>query len=298
MSKVIDFIEEVNSISCFVCGEHFKNEVAKNDHLRNSHSIAIEVRCFKCSMFFNFNSEASVINHLNSHNHLGPQVKEIENHEIEPEPIPEYEPVSENVIDITEDLQSEEIQNIMFEPQSTSETLETNPKSFDIPIDEDEIEDKESIQAQMEDILNWKFPCDYCVKVLSTKSSLNHHMVTNHRVESEFKCSNCGKCFGSNSILKQHFAHVHEKQRNYKCSQCEKSYTSNYKLKAHFEFVHEQIRRYSCEFCNKAYSTNKQLSIHVTCVHRKERNFKCDKCDLSFGAKHNLTRHTKNVHDD
>ena len=293
MSKVIDFIEDVNSISCFVCGEHFKSEMAKNEHMRNFHSITIEVRCFKCSMFFNFNSEASVIKHLNSHNHLSPQVKESENHEIEL--VPEHEPVLENVIDISEDLQSEEIQNEMFEAKSTSEIVETNQNSVDF---QNEIDEKPSIEEQMEDILNWKFPCDYCVKVLSTKSSLNHHMVTNHRVESEFKCSNCGKCFGSNSILKQHFAHVHEKQRNYKCSQCDKSYTSNYKLKHHFEFVHEQIRRYSCEFCHKAYSTNKQLSIHVTCVHRKERNFKCDQCDLAFGAKHNLTRHTKNVHGD
>ena len=287
----------IKTTDCFVCGEHLKSEAAKHEHMRNIHSIAIEVRCFKCSMFFNFNSEASVINHLNSHNHLGLQVREIENHEIEP--VPEHEPVSENVIDITEEPESEEIQNTIFEIQSTSEVVETNPNSFDIHMNEqDKVDEKPSIEEQMEDILNWKFPCDYCVKVLSTKSSLIHHMVTNHRVESEFKCSNCGKCFGSNSILKQHFAHVHEKQRNYVCSLCEKSYTSGYKLKHHFEFVHEQIRRYSCEFCHKAYSTNKQLSIHVTCVHRKERNFKCDQCDLSFGAKHNLTRHTKTVHDD
>jgi len=282
--------EEIDRVACFVCGQHFKSEVAKSEHMRNSHSIAIEVRCFQCSMFFNFTSEASVINHLNSHNNLGPQVKE--NHEIEP--VSEHEPVSENVIDITEDLQSEEIQNEMFEAKSTSEIVKTNQNSVDF---QNEIDEKPSIEEQMEDILNWKYPCDYCVKVLSTKSSLNHHMVTNHRVESEFKCSNCGKCFGSNSILKQHFAHVHEKQRNYKCSQCDKSYTSNYKLKHHFEFVHEQIRKYSCEFCHKAYSTNKQLSIHVTCVHRKERNFKCDQCDLAFGAKHNLTRHLKVVHE-
>ena len=107
-----------------------------------------------------------------------------------------------------------------------------------------------------------QFPCDYCPKILYTKSGLSKHYNMMHNPDNKFKCTKCSA--GHCNTLKNLHAHMRS---------------------------HEDVRLDTkvCEKCDKKFHTEKQLYHHML-LHR-EKLLECDHCGMRFNMKQPLQKH-------
>ncbi|CAG9810474.1 unnamed protein product [Chironomus riparius] len=107
-----------------------------------------------------------------------------------------------------------------------------------------------------------QFPCDYCPKILYTKSGLSKHYNMMHNPDNKFKCTRCSA--GHCNTLKNLHAHMR---------------------------AHEDVRLDTkvCRKCDKKFQTEKQLYHHML-LHR-EKLLECDHCGMRFNMKQPLQKH-------
>ncbi len=80
---------------------------------------------------------------------------------------------------------------------------------------------------------NTCFKCVICGKVLSSRSSLDTHLMT-HTGEKPYKCQICLKTFRQRGHLDNH-SKMHTGEKPFKCSVCGKSFRLPHHLKKHAE---------------------------------------------------------------
>jgi len=117
------------------------------------------------------------------------------------------------------------------------------------------------------------YKCYYCGKILSTKFSLNNHIIYIHKKIKNFKCNydNCNKYF-SNIHNRNRHLYTHLPEKRFKCTICNKGFNDKYLLKKHLKFhnntkidriINIEDRIYKCMHCNKAYVYKQNLKIHM-----------------------------------
>ena len=193
-----------------------------------------------------------------------------------------------------------------------SEPVETDPLSFNIPIDcsvkKEETSDIES------------FNCNKCEMQFDSKAMLKKHKKKLHgrivkdrkiiatvecpdcKIKHKFlpekvdlECDFCDKVFSNNICLKNHQRKIHK----FYCLACKEIFTSKILLCRHKIEKHNlKSKTFKCDQCDKVYSGYSAkiiLQNHIISVH-KGKIFQCQKCDKKFKCNTSLGRHVQAIH--
>ncbi|KAF2893522.1 hypothetical protein ILUMI_12654 [Ignelater luminosus] len=148
--------------------------------------------------------------------------------------------------------------------------------------------DKKELNGVNTTKLNASFKCNVCNCFLTSRKTLNTHMLV-HR-EKTFLCSWCGKGFVSNAGLNSH-SKVHTGIKPYTCTKCNKTFSQQGSLKSHM-YTHTGERPFVCKVCPKAFAQQIHLREHMR-THTGEKPYSCTYCDKSFTLKGCLTTHIR-----
>lgn len=153
-----------------------------------------------------------------------------------------------------------------------------------------------------------KFQCHKCLRVLSTKISLNNHLKTHI---ADLECKKCG--FVSSNSNRHAFYCGREKfqckicQRKFSkkfffdkhecsyCKICDKIFVDTGKYKKHFRVVHvnqSERPKYFCDLCDYWNWRKDIVSGHIMEVHSKsDKKFNCDLCPKAFATIGRIRKH-------
>lgn len=168
-----------------------------------------------------------------------------------------------------------------------------------------------------------KYQCEYCSKVVPSKTKLIEHFVDNHDIVSITKaqpCPHCSKLFFNKNSLKYHLKKNHI---DLKCDHCYKTFLSKagYSLHQKKCIPKKTFDKYSkgitgfdretaaheCHICKCSFIKKTNLLEHMTEVHLK-KNFQfqlkkapisqniCSMCDQSFTNRFSLSKHKIRMH--
>lgn len=162
------------------------------------------------------------------------------------------------------------------------------------------------------------FSCDTCGKVVTSRHSLDKHMIQHIPAEERaiLICDLCGKTFPAKQYLKQHVDLMHRHRTSEECPVCHKYFFS---LKGHMKRVHggaqtrkecpicgkevvclsshmqtHKARNVVCQECGKAFVTESHLKEHMA-AHKGER-VRCEYCPHTSTDKRNLNTHIRLRH--
>ncbi|CAG9799969.1 unnamed protein product [Chironomus riparius] len=129
-----------------------------------------------------------------------------------------------------------------------------------------------------------KIVCTACGKKFKRNENLKAHML--HHEDPKFQCDVCGRYYFDKSSLHHHIKSNHLQTRDYHCQYCSKSYFKISNLNRHILSIH-QNQKFLCgvETCGKAFNYKHHCKIHITRMHRSVK-FE----DIEGLIKYNLTK--------
>lgn len=170
------------------------------------------------------------------------------------------------------------------------------------------------------------YTCDYCWRVLSSKSKLFKHFIENHRFvvspTDVHSCPLCSKLFFNKSSLNHHLKKT--KHFDLKCVHCHKTFRSQTGLTLHSKqcIPKKTFDKYSklvtdgndrrpesheCNVCKCSFLTMANLLEHKILVHLKKKfefkqqkdpipKYSCSTCNQLFICQSSLTKHKRQLH--
>jgi KRAB domain-containing zinc finger protein len=152
-------------------------------------------------------------------------------------------------------------------------------------------------------------PCQYCNRKFVFASSLEQHLIADHRDKLQFLCKGCNKVFHSKLELIIHrksHPKPELKQKNkcseYLCYICGDVFDTFRKLWSHEKWVHEDSKRqqmselknclkYICEVCGKIFKYPALLKNHSVVHQRTKEQLMCEVCGVVRKNKWLLKQH-------
>uniref|UniRef100_A0A671UCF8 Zinc finger protein 835-like n=1 Tax=Sparus aurata TaxID=8175 RepID=A0A671UCF8_SPAAU len=132
------------------------------------------------------------------------------------------------------------------------------------------------------------FLCDICCKMFYTRGELKVHLRRHTKVK--ITCTKCGKGLSSKESLNSHMI-VHAAERPHQCSECGLRFKRIGNLTAHMK-IHTGVKSYICGVCGKACARKTYLTVHMR-THSGERPYECTVCERAFTQSHCLKTHMK-----
>ena len=141
------------------------------------------------------------------------------------------------------------------------------------------------------------FICYVCGKVLSTQSSLDHHIKYCHEIEEKTFVCYCGKKYKRKTELQQHTRLFHEKKFKHHCKICSKSYSSAFYYKEHLE-LHQSLgeKKYPCQVCGRSFALNSLLKSHQKIHAEPTISCKAENCTRLFFNQSHARKHHRRDH--
>jgi transcription elongation factor Elf1 len=129
--------------------------------------------------------------------------------------------------------------------------------------------------------------CDFCGKLIKTKTYLIHHIRAEHVKDDRttLLCSLCGIDFPNKFMLIQHGKVKHADM--VACRLCQKM-VKPLCMPYHMKQVHASERNFLCTTCSATFKTKDNLKDHMK-THNKA--LACDVCDKRFARRFQLTEH-------
>ena len=135
--------------------------------------------------------------------------------------------------------------------------------------------------------------CEFCGKVLSSKTNLPSHRRIHLGDGAKFKCPDCTYSTVQKTALVKHQMAKHS-SLTFSCQFCSKSYKWEIDLQRH-QLKHQGVK-FFCDLCDKKFSEKRVLSLHKRTHHEKVVQ-KCDRCDFETTLMSSLCAHRKAVHE-
>ena len=137
--------------------------------------------------------------------------------------------------------------------------------------------------------------CEFCGKILSSKTNLPSHRKIHLGDGAKFKCPDCTYSTVQKTALIKHQMAKHS-SLTFSCQFCSKSYKWETDLQRH-QLKHQGVK-FFCDLCDKNFSQKRLLSLHKRTHHEKVVQ-KCliDGCDLETTLVSSLCAHKKAVHE-
>ena len=105
------------------------------------------------------------------------------------------------------------------------------------------------------------YSCNYCGKVLTTKSGLQYHKHAVHRKSGKYHiCTLCEKIYRTKSKLLFH-NRTHTGEKSFVCSQCHKSFSEVQGFRRH-QRTHTGDKPFVCNHCENSYNDLSNLKRH------------------------------------
>ena len=137
--------------------------------------------------------------------------------------------------------------------------------------------------------------CNICGKVLLSKYILSiHHKNMHEIVELKYKCEKCGRMLESKGKLKRHME-THFIQKT-PCTICGKSFSN---VERHMKTIHgkDEDKRTQCQDCGKGFQSQSHLKMHQMSVHLKLRPYSCRYgCEFRYNDSSNRNSHERKIH--
>lgn len=135
--------------------------------------------------------------------------------------------------------------------------------------------------------------CEFCGKVLSSKTNLPSHRRIHLGEGAKFKCPDCTYSTVQKTALIKHQMAKHS-NLTFSCQFCSKSFKWEIDLQRH-QLKHQGVK-FFCNLCTKKFSEKRLLSLHKRTHHEKVVQ-KCDRCDFETTLMSSLRAHMKAVHE-
>ncbi|XP_053687652.1 zinc finger and BTB domain-containing protein 49-like [Sabethes cyaneus] len=208
-------------------------------------------------------------------------VEELEEEEIIHEDFAEQAENVEYMIEVHDDVLSEEQNLEMYVDEVNSEHEAAL-----------EIENEASRQTGTEPVKVDTSKGELCKVCGNYSTCLKYHMMC-HTGERPFSCSHCDKSFRTSTKLRIHVNGVHLKVRKYTCDICGKKFLDSGNLRNH-KVTHNGERKHICDYegCGKSFRLPGTLTVHKK-SHTQEKTFICDICSKAFLYKWLLVKHIR-----
>lgn len=165
------------------------------------------------------------------------------------------------IVELDESIVEKNLKLIEVSKNIVEESKVVKEGNLEFKIDEKEILDERScpqnpqprMQIHLDNLANFK----------SDPESSEEPQLP-HDLSSQFHCQFCPKILRTKSGLSKHIKMMHNPDNKFKCNRCSNGFCSTLKnLHAHMR-IHENIKLESkiCEKCNKKFQNEKQLYHH------------------------------------
>lgn len=134
-----------------------------------------------------------------------------------------------------------------------------------------------------------RFQCPECSYSTPHSQSLRYHART-HSGERPHRCPTCARCFSQPASLACHLK-THSDRTYFTCALCGKQFKYKETYETH-KNVHSEERRFVCHICNKGLKSRTALEGHVN-RHYNIRNYSCETCGSTFVTRVELLNHAK-----
>ncbi|XP_017464494.1 PREDICTED: zinc finger protein weckle-like isoform X1 [Rhagoletis zephyria] len=220
---------------CKFCSQRFQRSGNYSVHMKKKHGIIV---CPKCTN--SFENELSLKRHMKDHQELFPC------------------PHCDRKFQIKEYV----AQHIKFVHQ--------DERPFICETCGDGLRTKGQLKEHMLTHTDYSpFECKECGKCFKQKQRLKRYFQRHMQIHGDKHiCTECGKQLSTRATLNSHLL-VHSDKMPHKCDYCGRLFKRAKTLKNHL-IAHTGLRPYSCDFCEKTFSTGPSCRFHKKTMHPVE----------------------------
>ncbi|ULU09618.1 hypothetical protein L3Y34_014187 [Caenorhabditis briggsae] len=195
--------------------------------------------------------------------------------------------------------------SLHYAPQRSKSSLNFPLEDDGLPIDEEELTEKELesnariddvISTVLQKVLNVPHPHDE-TQTVETDKVPKKRAYAKTRLATIAQCGVCGLYLKHPSKIAEHIR-THTGEKPYQCGECGLMLSKASSLKTHIKRMHTAERTVQCTWCNATFVNDSVRKEHEMAVHAGVKRYTCivKGCNAVFARRCYMMRHRRNVH--